>query len=144
MKGRPNMLQLERLPGATWAAAKIDRRSALRRTANVIFYGAVATASGAVSIGTFLADPAGATGGCCPTSCCGPSPCCGSSCCGYNCCTGSGQCNGSGSNCGWDTRDWGASCWSCGEQHGWRCCDCQTPTQCTGAVTNRCICTLNF
>lgn len=135
----------DRLPGATWLATQVERRSFLRKSANTLFYGAVATSAGALSLGTFLADPVGATGPCCPTSCCGPSPCCGTACCNKNCCNARGQCKGTGNRCGWDYRSYESACWSCGSTHGWRCCDCKTnsTTGCANTV-NQCICAREF
>jgi hypothetical protein len=136
------------LPGAERLAATIERRSFLRRAAKTLFFGAVATASGTISLTTFLADPAQAAGPCCP-SCCGPSPCCESNCCGAPCCrprddwanggpcrdTTSGQCRGK-----WFGA-WSDACWCCfvgGDPPYRKCCDCKIASGCGGI--SHCIC----
>lgn len=140
------------LPGAQFLAHKIERRRFLRKSANAIFYGMVATAGGAVGLSTFLADPAAAAGACCP-SCCGPSACCNSSCCNKPCCSygTSTTCANNGSTClGVDANTWPGStpnnCWSCTDAQACRttiCCDCKTNNR-TGCPNpnghNRCIC----
>jgi hypothetical protein len=136
------------LPGSLLLATKIERRRFLRNSASTLFYGAVLTSSGAMTLGTFLASPASAQtggGGCCP-SCCGPSPCCGTSCCNKQCCSGA-TCNATkdGTCLGRDTT-WGSlnGCWSCPSQCGGStntCCDCRINNTdgCKNNV-NRCIC----
>jgi hypothetical protein len=141
------MFNANRLPGATILAKNIERRRFIRNTASTLFFASVATATGAVSIGTFLADPAAATGACCP-NCCGNSPCCNTFCCGKNCCSGGfcistkdGTCQGG---------DFGfynhggafGNCWTCGSAgSGTMCCDCRTDnTKGCSNFTNRCIC----
>jgi hypothetical protein len=136
------------LPGAERLATVIERRSFLRRMATTLFYGAVASASGTLSLSTFLADPAQAAGPCCPT-CCGPSPCCESACCGASCCrprdqwdtggpckdTTSGQCRGK-----W-TGAYSDACWCCfvgGDKPYRKCCDCKIASGCGGI--SHCIC----
>ena len=135
------------LPGAERLAAVIERRSFIRRAAKTLFFGAVATASGTISLTTFLADPAQAAGPCCP-SCCGPSPCCDTSCCGAPCCrprdqwsnggpckdSASGQCRGK-----WYGA-WSDACWCCpisGPDYR-KCCDCKLASGCGGR--SHCIC----
>jgi len=136
------------LPGAERLAVVIERRSFLRRVGNALFYGGVASATGMISLSTFLADPAAAAGPCCPT-CCGPSPCCETSCCGAQCCrprdqwasggpckdTTSGQCRGK------YTGAWADACWCCnvgGSPPYRKCCDCKIASGCGGI--SHCIC----
>jgi hypothetical protein len=139
------------LPGAERLAVVIERRSFLRRLGNTLFYSAVASSAGALSLSTILADPAAAqTGACCP-SCCGPSPCCGTSCCGADCCrprdqwdTGgpckdstSGQCRGKWTGTG----GYNDACWCCfvgGSPPYRKCCDCKIASGCGGR--SHCIC----
>ena len=136
------------LPGAERLAVVIQRRSFLRRMATTLFYGAVASSSGTLSLTTILADPAQAAGPCCPT-CCGDSPCCDTSCCGAPCCrptaqwdtggpcknTTSGQCRGK-----W-TGAYNDACWCCpvsGSPPYRKCCDCKIASGCGGR--SHCIC----
>jgi hypothetical protein len=133
------------LPGSELLAIRIERRRFLRRTANALFYGAVATAGGAVGLGTFLASPAQAAGGCCFSNCCGPSPCCSSSCCNKPCCSGA-ACKNNGSSClGYDKTHYSNACWSCYVSSCVVdvCCDCKINNEsgCPNPyATNRCIC----
>lgn len=134
------------LPGSVFIAEKMERRKFIRRASTSCFLGFVAVSSGTASLFGFLADPAAAAGGCCP-SCCGPSPCCNTSCCNKGCCAPVGQdssCQNNGVSCfGFDNRTWsGHSCWACvNGQTITVCCDCLTnnTTNCANS-TNRCIC----
>lgn len=139
--------QKSQLPGAAFLARRIDRRRFLRKLGESLFYGMVAVASGAVSLSTFLADPAYAAGACCP-SCCGPSPCCETNCCSKPCCQSSPyrwRCLNNGSTClGYDYGTYSDACWSCSSgDNTTHCCDCKINNEsgCSNPyATNRCIC----
>jgi hypothetical protein len=137
------------LPGSVFLAERIERRKFLRRSAKTLFFGFMATSTGTAGLLGFLADPAAATGQCCPYSCCGPSACCDTSCCSKPCCSpvGTDNCANNGSTCFGYSNTWsGQSCWSCvltGNCKTVTCCDCATNNQ-TGCPNpegkNRCIC----
>ena len=136
-------------PGSVLLARAVERRRFLRRSATTVFYGAVATTTGAISLGTFLATPSIAQtpqGGCCPRGC-GPSPCCGTDCCTKQCCSGrfcnttkDGSCNGFDAT--WPSMN-PRGCWSgtVGGGGNYLCCDCRIDNTngCKNSV-NRCIC----
>lgn len=134
------------LRGSLFVAERMERRKFIRRASTSLFAGFVAVSSGTASLVGFLASPAAAAGGCCP-SCCGPSPCCNTTCCNKGCCSPVGQnsvCSNNGVTCfGYDNTWSGTHCWAC--VNGGTittCCDCITNSQtnCANPAGNRCIC----